>query len=220
MDYSNNQLARRKEWFRYYSEKRITHQWFQVHLLKDLPNINSVLEIGPGLGLVSSMLHNAGYKVTTVDHLPNQYPHPEIEFLQKKITDLTANEITSYDCIICCETLEHLLWEDVDIILKKFYNTGCKWILISVPYQGFQLDFRLYFNIYKFKKYFSLKVLKFIKKFKFDVNLDPYGHKWEVGYKGYTLSKLEKKIKKSGLKIHRREFSSPCRSVFFILKNI
>ena len=28
--------GRRAEWFRYYSEKRIGHQWFQVHLLQGL----------------------------------------------------------------------------------------------------------------------------------------------------------------------------------------
>ncbi|PPR76725.1 MAG: hypothetical protein CFH01_01862 [Alphaproteobacteria bacterium MarineAlpha2_Bin1] len=220
MDYSNNQQARRSEWFRYYSEKRITHQWFQVHLLKDLPKINSILEIGPGLGLVSSMLHNVGYKITTVDYLPNQYPHPDIRYLQKEIMELTLDEISGYDCIICCETLEHLLWENVDNILTKFFESKCKWVLISVPYQGFQLDFRLYLNLYRFKKNFSLKIFKFLKNFKFDIGADPYGHKWEVGYKNYSLSKLEKKIKKTGFKIYKKEFSSPCRSVFFVLKNI
>ena len=45
MDYSDDPAARRAEWFRYYSEKRITHQWFQVHLLQDLPEVRSVLEV-------------------------------------------------------------------------------------------------------------------------------------------------------------------------------
>ena len=119
MDYSDNPVARRNEWFRYYSEKRITHQWLQLHLLKDLKNINSVLEIGPGLGLVSSMLHNAGYQVTTVDHLPNQYPHNDISFIKKKVLDLSVDDLSGFDCIFCCETLEHLLWEDVDGVLNE-----------------------------------------------------------------------------------------------------
>ncbi len=219
MDYSKDQIARKSEWFRYYSEKRISHQWLQVHLLKSLDNVNSILEVGPGLGLVSSMLHNAGYQVTTVDHLSNQYPHPDIKFIKREIMDLKENEISGYDCIICCETLEHLLWQDVDIVLNKFFASGCEWLLVSVPYQGFQLDFRLFFNLYKFKKNFSLKILKFLRKFRFDINSDPYGHKWEIGYKEYSLSKLEKKIKRVGYHIHIRDFSSPCRSVFYILRN-
>ena len=219
MDYSNNPIARRAEWFRYYSEKRITHQWLQVHLLKNLYDIDSILEVGPGLGLVSSMLHNAGYKVTTVDYLPNQYPHNDISFIQKKISDLSVDEIKGFDCIFCCETLEHLLWEDVDSVLDKFFSSGNKWLIISVPYQAFQFDFRLYFNLYKFKKNFSLKFFKFFKNFHFNLDVDPYGHKWEVGYKKYSLGNLENKIRNSGYTISKREFSSPCRSVFFILQN-
>jgi len=219
MDYSKDQIARKSEWFRYYSEKRITHQWLQVHLLKNLDDVNTILEVGPGLGLVSSMLHNAGYEVTTVDYLSNQYPHPDIKFIQKEIMNLTGEEASGYDCIICCETLEHLLWEDVDIVLSKFFSSRCEWLLISVPYQGFQLDFRLFFNLYKFKKSFSMKIFKFLKNFHFDANTDPYGHKWEIGYKKYSLFNLEKKIKEIGYKIHMREFSSPCRSVFYILRN-
>ncbi len=219
MDYSKDKNARREEWFRYYSEKRISHQWLQVHLLKDLKNINSVLEIGPGLGLVSSMLHNANYNVTTVDYLPNQYPHNDIDFIQKKILDLTVEEISGFDCIICCETLEHLLWDDVDKVLTKFFSSKCEWLLISVPYQAFQLDFRLYLNRYKFKKNFSLKLLKFLKNFSFNLDSDPYGHKWEIGYKKYSLRKLQEKIYSTGYAIFKREFSSPCRSVFFVLQN-
>ncbi|MBT7294091.1 MAG: hypothetical protein HN838_16330, partial [Rhodospirillaceae bacterium] len=36
--------AFRAKWHEYYSEKRITHQWLQVDLLKSLP-VHSVLEI-------------------------------------------------------------------------------------------------------------------------------------------------------------------------------
>ena len=41
---------------------------------------------------------------------------------------------------------------------------------------------------------FSLKSLKFLKTFKFDAGADPYGHKWEVGYRGHGLGALEAKL--------------------------
>ena len=144
MDYANDPAARRAEWFRYYSEKRITHQWFQVHLLKDLPDVRTVLEVGPGLGLVSAMLHNAGFSVTTLDQLPPQYAHPEIQVLQAELTGIEAAKLGGFDCILCCETLEHLYWHDVDAILGKFRDSGVPWLIISVPYQGFQADIRAY----------------------------------------------------------------------------
>ena len=219
MDYASDPAARRAEWFRYYSEKRITHQWFQVHLLKDLPDVRTVLEVGPGLGLVSAMLHNAGFAVTTLDRLPPQYAHPEIRVLQAELTDVEADKLGGFDCILCCETLEHLYWHDVDGILEKFRASGVPWLVISVPYQGFQADVRAYINRHTARQMFSLKSLKFLKTFKFDAAADPYGHKWEVGYRGHGLGALEAKLTGAGLKIHRRAFTSPTRSVFFVLRN-
>ena len=219
MDYSNDPSARRAEWFRYYSEKRITHQWFQVHLLKDIPGVQTVLEVGPGLGLVSAMLHNAGFSVTTLDRLPPQYAHPEIQYLQAELTDADPDRLAGFDCILCCETLEHLDWHDVDGILKKFRRSGVPWLVISVPYQAFQGELRAYFNRHTLRRMVSLKSFKFLKTFEFDAQADPYGHKWEVGYRGYGLNALEAKLTAAGLRIHRREFTSPCRSVFFVLEN-
>ncbi|MBH64269.1 MAG: hypothetical protein CL569_17850 [Alphaproteobacteria bacterium] len=219
MDYSDDPAARRAEWFRYYSEKRITHQWFQVHLLQDLPEVRSVLEVGPGLGLVSAMLHNAGFSVTTLDRLPPQYAHPETEYLQAELADVEPGALSGFDCILCCETLEHLYWDDVDGILSKFRDSGVPWLVISVPYQGFQGEFRAYFNGHTARQMMSLKSLKFLKKFTFDAESDPYGHKWEVGYRGHGLKALESKLTGAGFRIHRRDFTSPTRSVFFVLQN-
>ncbi len=219
MDYSNDLSARRAEWFRYYTEKRITHQWFQVHLLKDLAGVRRVLEVGPHLGLVSAMLHNAGFSVTTLDRLPPQYVHPDIRHLRVELADVAPETLSGFDCILCCETLEHLHWEDVDGILAKFRDGGVPWLVVSVPYQGFQADLRAYVNRHAARRTFGVKSLKFLKEFKFNVEADPYGHKWEVGYRGRSLGALEAKLARAGLHIHRREFMSPTRSVFFVLRN-
>ena len=55
---------RKREWLRYYSPKRIHEQLLEVRMLAGLP-IASVLEIGPYLGLVTAMLDNAGFEVTS-----------------------------------------------------------------------------------------------------------------------------------------------------------
>ncbi|PHQ80625.1 MAG: hypothetical protein COB66_04340 [Coxiella sp. (in: Bacteria)] len=219
MSYFPDPVDRRNEWFRYYSEKRVTHQWLQVNLLKDLKNVHSVLEIGPYLGLVSSLLHNAGFNVTTLDYQPSQYPHPDIKLIQKDLLDASPAEIQGFDCIICCETLEHFFWDDVDKLLEKFYLSKAPWVVISVPYQGFQIDLSLYLNRYKLRNSFSMKNFKFLKKFCFDSKADPYGHKWEVGYKKRSVKMLEAKIRRAGFSIETREFTSACRSIFFVLKN-
>ncbi len=218
MDYFENADERRKEWHRYYSEKRITHQWFQVHLLESL-DIESVLEIGPGYGLVTAMMENAGYRVTTLDRLPPQFREPSGGHRRLELKDATPEDLSGCDCLVCCETLEHLLWEDVDAILDKFRKSGAKHVLISVPYMGFQIDWRLYLNARRWRHAFSFKKLKFLKRFDFDVENDPWGHKWEVGYRDRSLADLEAKLHHAGFVIARRDFTSPCRSVFYLLDN-
>ncbi len=217
MDSLEDPIARQKEWQRYYSEKRITHQWFQVHLLDGL-EVASVLEIGPGYGLVTALLENAGYRVTTLDRLPPQFKEPAGGHIQKELVEVTAQDLAGHDCLICCETLEHLLWEDVDGVLEMFRRSDTPYVLISVPYMGFQLDWRIYFNAHKLRHAFSFKKLKFLKSFKFDRNEDPWGHKWEIGYKNRSLADLEAKFADAGFKVARRDFTSPCRSVFYVLE--
>jgi hypothetical protein len=216
-DYTEDPSARRDEWFRYYSEKRIGHQWFQVHLLQGL-DVETVLEIGPGLGLVTAMLDNAGYRVTTLDFLPSQYDRPHIEHIQADLAEVEAERLAGFDAILCCETLEHFRWEAVDDLLRKFHAAAPRYLLFSVPFMGFQLDWRLYFNTSTWRSRFSFKKARALRAFKFDAEADPLGHKWEAGYRGRSLKALEQKIATCGWRVCRRDFTSPTRSVFYLLE--
>ena len=206
--------ARRAEWHRYYSSKRIGHQWLQVHLLEDL-DVESILEIGPYLGLVSALLDNAGYRVTSLDRLPRQHGNDQIAHIERSLEDTAPADLAGHDCIICCETLEHVPWHEVDRYLALFAEAGAKHVIVSVPYEAFQLDLRLYFNWHTWRRAFTLKKLRSLRNFVPPAN--PYGHKWEVGYRGYSLRALQSKLTTAGFRIRRREFTSPTRSVFFVL---
>ncbi|HIF09339.1 MAG TPA: class I SAM-dependent methyltransferase [Sneathiellales bacterium] len=218
IDFRNNPGdpgARRAEWFRYYSDKRIGQQWFQLHLLQGL-DVQSVLEVGPNLGLVSALLVNAGFSVTTMDMLPSQDPRPDIPHIQGDLTAIDSSELAGHDAILCCETLEHLPWRRVEETLAKFHAAGPRHLIISVPFMGFQIDWRLYLNATTLRGKFSFKKLNFLRRFKID-RQDPWGHKWETGYKGHSLAALEAKILAAGWHIARRDFTSPTRSVFYLL---
>ncbi|MBT4488140.1 MAG: hypothetical protein HOK30_13430 [Rhodospirillaceae bacterium] len=215
IDYRKDPAARRAEWFRYYSDKRIGQQWFQLHLLQGL-DVQRVLEVGPNLGLVSALLVNAGFTVTTFDMLPSQDPRPDISHIQGDLTKIAASELAGHDAILCCETLEHLPWDQVESVLATFRAAGPRHLVISVPYMGFQIDWRLYLNAVTLRSKFSFKKLNFLRRFKAEKQ-DPWGHKWETGYKGHSLADLEAKIKAGGWRIDRRDFTSPTRSVFYLL---
>jgi hypothetical protein len=204
----------KQDWLDYYSRKRIVHQWTQVQLLGTV-DCKKVLEVGPALGLVTSMLVNIGYQVHTLDVAPRAFDYPAVPHHRKDVCELQPGEIAGYDAILCCETLEHIEWERVGSILSRFRESGAKYLIVSVPYMAFQVFLELYANSSTFRQYFSMKKLLWRKNF----TAEPAGgHQWEVGYKGYPLRRWESRLKDSGWSIVAREFTEHCRSVFHVLK--
>jgi len=204
----------REEWNLYYSRKRIIQQWMQVHLLGSL-ECERVLEVGPALGLVTSLLVNIGYEVHTLDRVPRAFSDPDVPHHERDICELRADEIAGYDAILCCETLEHVAWEGVGSVLSTFRSSGAKYLIVSVPYMAFQIFLEIYLNRRQSRQYFSMKKLLWRKNFTAE---PPGGHQWEVGYRGYSLRTWENRLRASGWSIMQREFTEHCRSVFHVLR--
>jgi hypothetical protein len=204
---------------RYYSEKRIYEQLLQVHMLKGLP-ANSVLEIGPYYGLVTAMLDNAGYEVTTMDMIPRSFERPDRPHVVMDLTAIDIDKLRGFDCIMCCATLEHITYEQAVEALRAFRAAGPRYVVTSVPYQGTQLFLRLYLNRHAFAEHLSFKKLRFLRPFRFDAEADPHGHKWEIGYRGRSLRQFERMLREVGFKILRRDFSYPSYCVFHTLETV
>jgi SAM-dependent methyltransferase len=213
--YAHDAEKRQAEWFRYYSEKRLPHQYMQVDLLRGL-GVKTVLEIGPYLGFVSVLLANAGFAVTGLDSGPALSGIEAIGHIRSDLMAAPIETLSGYDAILCCEMLEHFEWAEVDSLLRRLWEAQPKYLVISVPYMGFQIDWRLYWNAVSLRQYFSLKKFARWKAFKKDPV--PWGHKWEAGYRGHGLRALEAKLAQNGWQIARRAFTSPCRSVFYLLQ--
>jgi len=209
----------RDAWFAYYHEKRLFQQWTQIHMLEGL-DIQKILEVGPFMGFVTALLNNIGYDVTTLDLFDRRFDRPPGPHVKTDLRDLTPEMIEGHDCIICCETLEHLHWETVPEIVGTFRKSGARYLLVSVPYEGLQLFFQLYWNPWKFTKRTAFRKLRSRKTFTFDEAKDPYGHKWEVGYKGYPLKRLEGVLEGAGYRIRKRDFTHGAKSVFFLLEAV
>ena len=197
-DSSSHDSQFRTAWHGYYSEKRITHQWLQVALLQELP-VRSVLEIGPYLGLVTAMLASAGYNVTT--------------------RDVDPEAIQGFDVILCCETLEHIHWQKLDLVLRRLAAAGAPWLIISVPYEGLQFAFELYVNRQRWRRRSHFRKFRFLKRFFIRSETEWEAHKWEIGYRGHSLKAFVGKLEHAGFQIAQREFTSGCRSVFLVCRN-
>ncbi len=202
------------EWIRYYSRKRIVHQWTQVNLLSTVP-CRRVLEIGPAMGLVTALLVNAGYEVDTLDQVPKSFAQPDVRHLERDLVEVRGSDIAGYDAILCCETLEHLDWRAVGPVLAELRASGAKYLLVSVPYMELQLTLDFYANAHTLRHYFSLKKLLGRRQFERE---PPGGHQWEIGYKGFALPVWEERLRENGWRILRREFTEHTRSVFHLLE--
>lgn len=204
---------RRAEWHLYYSEKRIVQQWMQVHLLADLP-IRRVLEVGPYLGLATAMLDNAGYDVTTLDLFQPPFRRPQRPHIEANLIGMSPETIEGFDAILCCETLEHLPWEEACRVLATFHASGARFLVLSVPYEGAQFYHHIYLNPFMLRHRMASRKTNRFRRFKPDP--DPWGHKWELGFRGYSVKRWERAIRDAGWTIRRREFTASCRSAFHL----
>ncbi|MDP6475464.1 MAG: class I SAM-dependent methyltransferase [Alphaproteobacteria bacterium] len=207
-----------KTWHDYYSEKRITHQWLQVALLQGL-EVQSVLEIGPYLGLVTAMAASAGYDVTVLDIEAQSQGIGSKRHIQADIRDIDPAEMRGFDAILCCETLEHIHWDRLDSVLKRLAAAGAPWLILSVPYEGFQFALELYFNRHRWRRRSHFRKLRFLRRFPVASDTEWEPHKWEIGYRGTSLRAFTRKLKAAGFAVQRREFTSGCRSVFLVCRN-
>ncbi|MGH6719645.1 MAG: class I SAM-dependent methyltransferase [Alphaproteobacteria bacterium] len=205
----------RAPWAAYCTAKRIGHQWLQVALLNELP-VQRVLEIGPYLGLVTAMLANAGYDVTTLDDGPPAFASPAVPHIAADLATLAPARVAGFDAILCCETLEHLPWDAVPGVLASLRAAQPRHLIVAVPYEAFQLSFSLYLNRYRIEHGFQLKKFRFLRRFR--PAAEPGGHHWEIGYRGLGLTAWERRLGDAGWRIRRRAFTHPCRSVFHVLE--
>lgn len=207
--------ARRREWLRYYGGKRIGQQWLQAHAVAALP-ARRVLEVGPYLGLVTAMLVNAGLEVTTLDLGEPAFAAPRVPHIRADLRTLAPEDIAGFDAVLCCETLEHLPWAEAGRALATFHASGARHLVVSVPYEGWQLFLRLYANAHGLSRRAYLKSFRGLRRFR--PGTPPGAHQWEVGYRGTSLAAWEACIAEAGWRVRRREFTAPCRTVLHVLE--
>jgi len=218
--YTDNPVARKGEFFRYYSHKRIQHQLKQLEMLKDVPGIR-LTEIGSYLGFATALFQAAGFQVQTIDAAPVGILGeitPE-NHISKNILDITSGDLEGQEVVVCCETLEHLHFSDVDDILGKLQAAKVEWLLISVPYRCLSIDARLIVNPFSSMFKWIMKLpTKAFQAFKPDP--EPHGHKWELGYKGHALDKLTSALDQAGFRVEKQDYVGSVQSVFMLSRRI
>lgn len=144
-----------------------------------------ILIIGIGDNLLSIILKNKfNCVVKTMDI------DPELESdIVCSIENLQGAVSEKFDIIVCTHVLEHLPFEYFNDSLRQI-GLVSEYSLVYLPIAKFGLSFG--FGIYPlFFKKITLALTWFFKKHNFDGQ-----HYWEIGVRGYPLSKIKKDINK------------------------
>jgi SAM-dependent methyltransferase len=182
----------------YINKARFASFWHQVdEVLKFEPR--TVLEIGPGPGIVTNILRKQGVRVTTVD------------FADDVGADIVASVLNlpfhddEFDVVICCQVLEHLGIGNFPNALVEIRRVTAKGAVISLPHAGRIWPFDIYFpKIGSIR--FSLKLQMIPDKHVFDGQ-----HYWEIGKKGFSEKNIRYNILnifglKDDFRVHENPF--------------
>jgi len=172
----------------YRARERWVSYWHQLDLVRRCAP-HTLLEIGPGPGVVTQELRRDGVAVTTLDIAADLKPD-----VVGSITALPfAN--AQFDLILAAEVLEHIRWEDVPQALGELSRVARSHVVVSVPHPGWV--FLLGIKIPLVKKIdLLLQIPFFWKQHTFDGQ-----HYWELGKRHYPTRAFIQLARRAGLRL-------------------
>lgn len=150
---------------------------------------DSVLEIGPGPGLLTALLSRLGVNVTTLD--------TDDRLLPDIVGGVTAMPCASksFDTVCAFQVLEHLTWESLVPALSEMRRTARKRVIFSVPdHAGLRTE------VWGIKIGLSGRWFQRVwSKRNFPDISNPAEHHWEIGCNDVTTASVLKAIEQAGL---------------------
>lgn len=176
----------------YRSKDRWLSYFYQLSMVRSCAPA-SVLEVGPGEGIVNENLRHDGVRVVTCDIAEDL--HPDV------VGSVTALPFADgeFELALAAEILEHIRFEDVPQALRELRRVSSNHVVVSLPHPGwvFSLSFKLpllpHLNLF------------FQIPFFWQTHIFNGEHYWELGKKGYPVSRFVAVAKSAGLELVRTE---------------
>jgi len=191
----------------YRSKDRWLSYFYQLELVRSHTPA-SVLEVGPGGGVVTDNLRKDGVRVVTCDIAEDL--HPDV------VGSITALPFADeeFSLALAAEVLEHIQWQDVPQALSELRRVSAKHVVVSLPHPGwvFSLAFKLpllpHLNLF-------FQIPFFWKEHKFNGE-----HYWELGKKGYPVRRFVAAAKAAGLELvsTHKHIDDPVHRLFIFKK--
>ncbi len=168
----------------YDTKDRWMSYWYQINEVLETKG-KKVLEVGIGNRTVTNYLRERGLEVTTVDIDPDLNPDYVCS-----VTELTKLfRPNSFDVVLCAEVLEHLPFRYFGKALNELHTVTKRFVVLSLPYAGPSFRFCLKMPFIG-ERNITVK-LPLHRKHRFDGQ-----HYWEIGKKGYPLTKIKQYMTK------------------------
>lgn len=172
----------------YLCRERFLHYREQFVALLNLKP-SSILEIGPGPGLLSSMLRCVCEKVVTVDFADDLKPDIVSDIKNIPLKD------ASFDVVCSFQVLEHIPWDEVPEALREMARLSKNYVLFSVPDNEEMKEpiLSIRFTL------LSRSIGYTLKRKRYNGVSNEKEHYWEIGVNGASNIALKEIINNSGL---------------------
>ncbi len=165
---------------KYYKKERWLSLWYQLTQIINL-SPNTVLEIGPGLGLLKANLSAMGINIKTVDIDDELNPD-----YVASVGNLPFDD-NSFDCVSAFQILEHLEYGQSLEGFAEIVRISKRHILISLPDRFFLLHLTFWIPKLGGKMIYFPNIISKFSRYIFNGE-----HYWELNTKGYPVSKFVK----------------------------
>ena len=193
MNIDNKRVNKEHYRFQDYVDWRRWHSYYYQIREALGSDSKTFLIIGKGDGIVplvlGYLLNSEGWVVDTFDYAEDLCPT-----YQGDLRDIERIINKKYDCVICCQVLEHLEWQYFEAVLESLARICSKRLIVSLPVRI--TEFSIYADLPRQRYIKRLNVIfqkLWIKKLPRNDE-----HCWEVGIKGkskkYVKSVIEKYI--------------------------
>lgn len=163
-----------------------SYQFSEIVRLKP----KSILEIGIGNGLLSFMLRQSGFDVTTLDFDPALEPD-----IVASVTDIPC-PINSFDVVSCFEVLEHLPFEQFQKSLEEIKRVTRRYTVLSLP--DARRSARVRIPFLGRREFLIQEPFYRQREHKFNGE-----HYWEINTRGFRLKSIVTTIESSGFILDR-----------------